>query len=184
MALACKLNDAQGGYRGPAGSAMVFMTFGEPTLTGSPTDNSYASPDRLADEDGFKLSPDIPADVRSTMMRFITALYEWEVAAFESDNESGDMDAAQTSHDTLVRQWCVPDLKPQPISYGNNWAHDPKTESLVSAALAGDICHVRTKHTQPSEVVCDYEYHLRRLGDAWKVEQLYYVSDDGKYECL
>lgn len=32
-ALACKLCDAQGAYRGPAGTAKVFMTFGEVTLS-------------------------------------------------------------------------------------------------------------------------------------------------------
>lgn len=32
-ALACHLCDAQGVYRGPAGSALVFMTFGEVTLS-------------------------------------------------------------------------------------------------------------------------------------------------------
>ncbi len=31
-ALACKLADAQGGYRGPAGQTLVFVTFGEPAL--------------------------------------------------------------------------------------------------------------------------------------------------------
>jgi hypothetical protein len=32
-ALACKLCDAQGAYRGPAGTTFVFMTFGEVTLS-------------------------------------------------------------------------------------------------------------------------------------------------------
>jgi hypothetical protein len=32
-ALACHLCGAQGGYRGPAGQALVFMTFGEVTLS-------------------------------------------------------------------------------------------------------------------------------------------------------
>jgi hypothetical protein len=32
-ALACKLCEAQGAYRGPAGSAFVFMTFGTVTLS-------------------------------------------------------------------------------------------------------------------------------------------------------
>jgi hypothetical protein len=35
-ALACMLCQAQGGYRGPAGSALVFMTFGEVRLSKSP----------------------------------------------------------------------------------------------------------------------------------------------------
>jgi hypothetical protein len=34
-ALACHLCDAQGAYRGPAGTALVFMTFGEVTLAQS-----------------------------------------------------------------------------------------------------------------------------------------------------
>jgi hypothetical protein len=33
-ALACHLAGAQGGYRGPAGTTMVFMTFGEVTISG------------------------------------------------------------------------------------------------------------------------------------------------------
>ena len=33
-ALACKLNDAQGVYRGPAGTAFVFITFGKVVLSG------------------------------------------------------------------------------------------------------------------------------------------------------
>lgn len=32
-ALACKLGDAQGAYRGPMDTTLVFMTFGKPTLT-------------------------------------------------------------------------------------------------------------------------------------------------------
>jgi hypothetical protein len=32
-ALACKLANAQGAYRGPMGSTLVFLTFGEPKLT-------------------------------------------------------------------------------------------------------------------------------------------------------
>jgi hypothetical protein len=32
-ALACHLSEAQGAYRGPAGMALVFMTFGDVTLT-------------------------------------------------------------------------------------------------------------------------------------------------------
>ena len=32
-ALACKLCDAQGGYRGPAGSTLIFMTFDDVQLS-------------------------------------------------------------------------------------------------------------------------------------------------------
>jgi hypothetical protein len=33
VALACKLCDAQGGYRGPSGTTLVFMTFGDVRLS-------------------------------------------------------------------------------------------------------------------------------------------------------
>ncbi len=32
-ALACKLGEAQGGYRGPSGPTLVFMTFGKPSIS-------------------------------------------------------------------------------------------------------------------------------------------------------
>lgn len=35
-AVACKLGDAQGAYRGPAGTTLVFMTFGNVVLRGTP----------------------------------------------------------------------------------------------------------------------------------------------------
>ncbi|MCW3835293.1 DUF6882 domain-containing protein [Sphingomonas canadensis] len=37
-ALACHLGGAQGAYRGPAGTTLVFMTFGELTMRKSPAD--------------------------------------------------------------------------------------------------------------------------------------------------
>ncbi len=45
-ALACKLCGAQGAYRGPAGTALVFMTFGDVKLTQSAS--STATPVKLS----------------------------------------------------------------------------------------------------------------------------------------
>lgn len=41
-ALACKLAGAQGGYRGPMGTTMVFITFGQPSLTKGSSDEATA----------------------------------------------------------------------------------------------------------------------------------------------
>jgi hypothetical protein len=50
-ALACELNDAQGAYRGPAGATLIFMTFGEVTLSKSAVAEAVdAIPERRPEE--------------------------------------------------------------------------------------------------------------------------------------
>jgi hypothetical protein len=49
-ALACKLADAQGAYRGPMGSTLVFVTFGEPQLSCA----NAAESDRLPAANSFE----------------------------------------------------------------------------------------------------------------------------------
>jgi hypothetical protein len=34
------------------------------------------------------------------------------------------------------------------------------------------------------DFVSDYEYHLVREGNEWRITSLLYVDADGKYECL
>jgi hypothetical protein len=58
VALACKLCDAQGAYRGPAGTAMVFMTFGAVTLSKS---EAQRDPQEI---DAPEVQAFIEADVR------------------------------------------------------------------------------------------------------------------------
>lgn len=183
-ALACKLNEAQGGYRGPAGSALVFMTFGEPRLTGTGQQDASAGTVEPGDS---AFTSDIPAAVRTRLGGFIKALHDWEVAAYQASERSDSAAAMNMAKDTyaaLVREWCVPDLTPQPVSYGSDPSHGPETEQLVSAAITGDLCRVRTQHTGSTGFVSDYEYHLRLMDGEWLIEQLYYVDEDGKYEML
>lgn len=185
-ALACKLNEAQGAYRGPSGPTLVFMTFGEPKLTGT-AEVQEPEHDRAAGaEPGFTAV--IPADVKNTLTEFIKALHDWEVGAHEAyergNHSSAAMEAAKESHDRLIREWCVADLTPQPISFGSAPSHNPETERFVSAATADDTCRVRTQHTDSNGFVADYEYHLRREEGRWLVENLFYVDDEGKYEML
>ena len=108
-ALACKLNDAQGGYRGPSGSTLVFMTFGRPELKATQelaarTDNA------VADDDAGEFTPEIPTPVQLVVTGFIRALHAWEVAAYQA-SESNDlltaMESAQEDYDVLIREWCV-----------------------------------------------------------------------------
>ena len=183
-ALACKLNEAQGGYRGPAGTVLVFMTFGAPKLSSSTQPDDSPSP---LDSDDREFRPEIPSVVRSKLSSFIKALHDWEVAAHqtaENDDSPAAMSMAIETHTALVREWCVPDFVSQPIAYGSEPKHHPETEQLVSAAHVGDLCRVRTRHVGSTGFASDYEYHLRLIDGNWLIEQLYYVDEEGKYEML
>jgi hypothetical protein len=186
-ALACKLNEAQGGYRGPAGSTLVFMTFGEPKLSGTVADDESDPPISIEPDAGYEFTPDIPADVQSTLIGFITALRDWNVAAYrayEADDSRETMETAKRNYTALLREWCVPELQPQSVSFGDDPGHDPETERFISAAEADGQCRVRTQYTNTTGFVSDYEYHLRCESGKWLVENLFYVADGDKYEML
>jgi hypothetical protein len=189
-ALACTLNNAQGGYRGPTGNALAFMTFDELKLTGSPTVNSSKPSLNINCEALTDFNSDIPTDVRSTLSGFMTALHDWEVASHqacqtdEANELSAAMDNAQNAYNALLREWCVPELTPQPISFGSDPSHHPETERLVGAAATEGKYRVRTQYADSSGFTSDYEYHLRHQGGKWLVENAFYVDDGGKYEIL
>lgn len=186
-ALACKLNDAQGGYRGPSGPMLIFMTFGQPQLSGTSTGAVSTAVESAADKPPGEFTSEIPADVRATLTGFIAALHNWEVEAWQATEADGSMEtrkAVQANYQALIRRWCVADVKPQPAAYGSEPDHDPETERFVSAAVSEFECWVRTQHTDPDGSTADYEYHLRREDGKWLVENLFYVRDGSKYECL
>ena len=187
-ALACKLNEAQGGYRGPTGTVRVFMTFGKPKLTGTVQRDKGASIAPSDNSDNSEFTSLIPPAVETKLTGFIKALHDWEVAAYqasECDDSGAAANMAKATYVELIREWCVPDLTPQPISYGSDPNHCPNAEQLVAAAaITGNLCRVRTKYTDSTGFTSDYEYHLRLIDGAWLIEQLYYVDKSAKYEML
>src|SRR5262245_7093313 len=100
-ALACKLCDAQGAYRGPAGSAFVFMTFAEVTLhkTGRP----QAEP---SDPVSPKTPSPPPAreaptgDAAEAVRAFIAAYYAWNTAA---DARTKSLDPDSTAYEAAIK---------------------------------------------------------------------------------
>jgi hypothetical protein len=142
-----------------------------------------AESDRSDPADAADFASDVPPAVRSKVTGFIKALHDWEVAAAQAaeTDDSAAMDAAESAYMSLVRNWCVPGVTPQPVSYGSDPSHSPDTEHLLGAATADDHCSVRTRHTKSSGFSSDYEYHLRLVGGEWLIENLFYV--DGCEKC-
>lgn len=181
-ALACKLAEAQGAYRGPSGPTLVYMTFGQPSLEKSDDDESEetAPPPRVDDRE---FSDSIPDDVAHTVTGFIKALHDWEVEAYAL-SEKGDRDTVRLSYKSVIQQWCCPDVVPQGCSYGNDPSHHPEREQLIAVCFGASGCVVKTKHISSSGFASDYEYHLRRDGDRWLIENLMYVDDEDSYPSL
>ena len=62
--------------------------------------------------------------------------------------------------------------------------HDPDTETITSESVAGEMALVRARHVGLYNFVSDYEYHLVLVAGEWRIASLFYVDEDGKYECL
>lgn len=183
-ALATELNDAQGAYRGPAGDTFVFMTFGTPNIKKDPDAESVQL--TAKEDDSCESQSEIPADVKQTLIQFITALHDWEKTAFqeEMDKVENARDRAQASRNELISKWCVPEIVVQKMAFGMPAKHNPEKEELVSAARFDNKCRVQTKETDDFGFISDYEYHLRFENGRWLVEQYYFVDGDSKYEML
>ncbi|MFN3153012.1 DUF6882 domain-containing protein [Bremerella sp.] len=185
-ALACHLNEGQGAYRCPTGSALVFVTFGDPQIT-SPDGPIETAQDEtppeapVVDDFAGEFTTDIPDDIRTTMMGFITDMHDWEV---EADKNSDDRDEIRNARAVLIEKWCVPNMKTQGLSYGSDPSHHPQREELVSVAANGPQCRVITKLSKSSGFNVDYEYHLRQIDGAWRIENFYYVDEDEKFPML
>lgn len=189
-ALACKLADAQGAYRGPAGEAFVFMSFGQPRLSkrqGSGGEEASAGGDGDSESDSLDYTVEIPHDVRDTVTGFMAAHCRWETetfAAAQGADRATAFQDGQAAYETLIRHWCGNEVEPSGAAFGSDPTHDPAREVIRDGAVSGDKWIVRTRRTRSTGFKSDYEYHLQRAGDRWLIKSLLYVDDEGKYECL
>lgn len=192
-ALACKISDAQGAYRGPAGQALVFMTFGQPTLgkaSGRDASRDSEPGTEASQTDSVEFTVDMPAEVRQTVTAFIEERYEWEMTTFatvmacKKGEREPAIEQGQSAYEALIQKWCGSDVEASGSSYGSEPTHDPEREEIRDAAMSGDTWVVRTRSTKPSGFASDYEYHLRREGNRWLIKNLFYVADGEKFESL
>ena len=50
--------------------------------------------------------------------------------------------------------------------------------------INGDTVTVKTTQTDEYNFTADHEYDFVKYNDEWKLKEIYYADDDGKYECL
>jgi hypothetical protein len=190
-ALACKLCGAQGAYRGPAGSAYVFMTFGDITLIQSAhSQRAQAQAAKAVSESGRRTPvTGAPAQV---VCAFVAAYHAWNTAANDRGKTSRSGSAADEAamklttaeYDGLISQFCVHSIERQGLSFGDDPMHDPQHETIESESISGANAIVRTRKVGLYDFVSDYEYHLVHEAGEWRIASLLYVDENEKYECL
>jgi len=121
---------------------------------------------------------------------FIADHYAWNSKAnarTRQTNSASAMKASEREYEELIKKYCRPGFKSQPISYGDEPFHDPNSEIIRSTKNTGAKAIVRTTHTRKASYgtfVSNFEYHLSKIGDRWYLDSVLYVDADGKYESL
>jgi len=190
-ALACKLSGAQGAYRGPTDTALVFMTFGDVRLKRSAT--LASGPDQPVppqiSHDNLESLTSAPAQV---VRAFIVAYHLWNDAAIQRENARsqaghetiGAIETANVEYGKLIRRFCAATVVPQGCSYGDRSMHEPNRERIEVVTISGSEALIQTRQIDEYEFVSNYEYHLVQQAGEWRIASLLYVDEDGKYECL
>ena len=121
---------------------------------------------------------------------FIEDYFAWNSKAQAlSDQEkeyTGEaMDEAERLYgELIIKRYCRPDFKGQPISYGTESSHEPGNEIIVSDETTETRALIKTKHTDSYNFASDYEYSFIKLDGRWFLESVDYVDTDGSYPGL
>ena len=117
-ALACKLADAQGAYRGPAGPTYIFMTFGTPSLTGGGIESGPAK------QRGREVAAaDVPAEIRGAILEYVQADHDLQITCSKIDQEYPSpaphqinpegVELIEKLHREHIRNWYASGVKAQ-----------------------------------------------------------------------
>ena len=94
------------------------------------------------------------------------------------------MAQAEAEYEELVSRFCAAAVVRQNISFGDDPMHDPSRESVEAMSETAGGAVVRTRHVGLHDFVSEYEYHLVREADGWRISSVLYLGADGRYECL
>ncbi len=112
------------------------------------------------------------ANERAKRSRFWSAEYEAAVAQAEAE------------YDELLSRFCAAAVVRQNVSFGDDPMHDSIRESVGAVSETAGGAVVRTRHVGLHDYVSEYEYHLVREADGWRISSILYLDADGEYDCL
>lgn len=124
------------------------------------------------------------------VLAFIEDYFNWNALATrlcdkEEHADDGDpLDKAEQKYQELIGRYCLPGFEAEPIAFGTESSHDPALEVIVEAHIHQDTAIIKSKHTNASGFISDYEYRLTRQGDRWYLDAVNYIDDEGSYPSL
>ncbi len=121
---------------------------------------------------------------------FIEDFFAWNSKVYamseqEKDNSGNAMqEASRLYGDLILKRYCRPNFKGQPIAFGSTSCHEPGKEIIVADQTTETTALVKTRHTGSYDFVSDYEYSFIKTDGQWFLESVDYVDEDGKYPGL
>lgn len=93
----------------------------------------------------------------------------------------------EAEYQKFINKYCRSDFQPLGVAFGSNPSHHPDNEKIILVETFGNTSIVKTQHTLDydfGKFVSDYEFHLFYENERWYLNQIFYVTDEGRYEGL
>ena len=114
---------------------------------------------------------------------FIEDYFQWYKKCFEMRT----VEHIEIEYQKIITKHCLPNFQPLGVAFGSNPRHHPDNEKIISVETFNNKSIVKTEHTLGYEFgkfVSDYEFHLSYENERWYLEQIFYVTEEERYECL
>lgn len=123
---------------------------------------------------------------------FIEAHFEWNNRCDARSNAAysdileyeNSKELASNDYQKILNRLCSRKVVPQPINYGDNPLHDPKTETIESVKIHHTTALIRTRDVKKFGSSVSFEYHLVQEQNQWRIASLLYVDSVSADECL
>jgi len=175
-ALACQLVDAAGGYRGPAGSALVFMTYDD-LVVAEPGGSEVG-----VDWPEWAGVASAPAGARDAVVGFLADRHAWEVNAAGKPVEA--FEAIAEAYEGVVAKWAHPSVVPQPASWRSPAGWDPARYRIEEAGASEDRCRFRVVDVDTEDYASPFEFRLVHEDGRWWILSMLFDDGEGLWESL
>lgn len=118
------------------------------------------------------------SELAEIVRSYIRDYKEWNKFAVDNSDFSGN------SNDDVIYAKYKKMIDKQ--FQGLSWDGRSYEEEIISVIEAGNVGLVKTRQTDADDYESEYEYHFVKIGQSWKLEEVYYIDcfNGKKYESL
>ncbi|NER17937.1 NTF2 fold immunity protein [Spongiivirga citrea] len=126
---------------------------------------------------------------KEIVVEFIKDYYEWNQAAIKMNKENQNTEkiiskAKKDYSRNILLKYCFKGFKGQPISFGDDSAHNPKKEIIISEDISKNEATVLTRITKMHDFIIEYEYRLVKKKKKWYLVAVDYIDGKKKWPGL